>query len=56
MFGYENGLIFPSYISNQKFEDSVDLLIFIDDNKSHYAYIKDFNRLMFYKTKNNNKK
>ena len=27
-----------------------------EGNKSHYVYIKDFNRLMFNKTKNGNKK
>ena len=34
----------------------MDLLLIFDENKSHYAYIKDFNRLMFNKTKNKNKK
>ena len=56
MFGYENGLVFPIYVSDQKFEDSMDLLLLIDDDKSHYVYIKDFNRFMFHKTKNKNKK
>ena len=57
VFGYENGLVFPICISNQKFEDSIDLLLLIDDNdKLHYAYINDFDRFMFYKTKNKNKK
>ena len=27
-----------------------------DENKSHYVYIKDFNRLMYNKTKSMNKK
>ena len=56
VFGYENELVFPVYISHQKSEDSMDLLLLIDDNKSHYVYIKDFNRFMFQKTKNKNKK
>ena len=56
MFRYENRLIFPIFISDQKFEDSIDLLLLIDDDKSHYVYIKDFNRFMFHKTKNKNKK
>ena len=42
VFGYENGLVFPIYVSGQKFKDSMDLLLLIDDNKSHYVYIKDF--------------
>ena len=37
---YENELIFPIYISNQKLEDSaelrpMDLLLLIDNDKSH---------------------
>ena len=34
----------------------MDSLLLIDDEKLHYVYIKDFNRFMFHKTKNNNKK
>ena len=56
VFGYENELVFPIYVSDQKFEDSMDLLLLIDDDKSHYVYIKDFNRFMFHKTKNKSKK
>ena len=54
--GYENGLVFTIFVSDQKFEDSMDLLLLIDDDKSHYVYIKDFNRFMFHKTKAKNKK
>ena len=56
MFGYENKLIFPVYISDQTFKSSIDLLLLIDDDKSHYVYIKYFNTFMFHKTKNKNKK
>ena len=31
-----------------EFEDSMDLLLLIDDDKSHYAYIKDLDRFMFH--------
>ena len=34
----------------------MDLLLLINDDKSHYVYIKDFDRFMFHKTKNKNKK
>ena len=34
----------------------MDLLLVIDGNKSHYVYVKDFDRFMFHKTKNKNKK
>ena len=56
VLGYENGLVFPIFVSDQKFEDSIDLFLPIDDDKSHYVCIKDFNRFMFHKTKNKNKK
>ena len=29
MFGYENELVFPIYVSNQKFEYSMDLLLLL---------------------------
>ena len=45
IFGYENGLIFPIYISEQKFENSIDLLLLIDNDKSH-VYIKNFDRFV----------
>ena len=56
VFWYENRQTFPIYVSDQKFENSMDLLLVIDENKSHYVYIKDFDRFMFHKTKNKNKK
>ena len=56
MFCYENELVFPIYVSNQKFENSMDLSLLIDDDKSHDVYIKDFNTFMFHKIKNKNKK
>ena len=46
VFGYENGLIYPVYVSDQKFQNFIDLLLITDENKSHYVYIKDFNRFM----------
>ena len=56
MFGYENWMVFPIYVSDQKFEGSIDLLLLTDDDKSHYVYIKDYDRFMFHKTKYKNKK
>ena len=55
LFCYENKLTFPIYISDQKFENSMDLVHVTNENKSHYVHIKDFNRFTFHKTKNNNK-
>ena len=48
VFGYENKLVFPVYISDQTFKSSIDLLLLINDDKSNYVYIKDFNTFMFH--------
>ena len=34
----------------------MDLLLIINENKSHYVCIKDFDRFMFHKTKHRNKR
>ena len=44
-------LVYPVHILDQKFEDFMDLLLIMDDNKSYYVYIKNFNRFMSTKTK-----
>ena len=56
VFCYENRLNYPIHVSGEKLSDCVDLLLIFDENKSRYVYIKDFNRFMFNKTKNKNKK
>ena len=56
VFGYENGLVFPIFVSDEKFEDSMDLMLLIDDDKSHYMCIEDLDRFMLHKTKTKNKK
>ena len=40
----------------QKIEDSIVFLLLIHGDQFHYVYIKDFDRVMFHKTKNKNKK
>ena len=56
VFCDENDLVFPIYVSNKKFRNSIDLLLLINDDQSHYVYIKYFERFMFRKTKNKKKK
>ena len=56
VFCYENKMTLPIYVSDKKCEDSIDLLLEIDGDKSHYVYIMDFNRFVFHKTKNRNRK
>ena len=40
VFCYENKLVFPIYISDQKFENSMNFLLVTDGDMSHYVYIK----------------
>ena len=47
VFGYEDKAVLPVHLSNQSFNDTLDLLLI----SNHYVYIKDFNRLMFNKNK-----
>ena len=56
IFCYKNKLTDPVHISDQKFKNSMDLLIISDTIKSHYMYIKNLNKFMFNKTKSKNKK
>ena len=56
MFGYNNGLVFSINVSDQKFEDCMGLLLLIDNDKSHYVYIKDLDRFMFHKPKTKKQK
>ena len=53
VFGYENELVFPIYLLYQKFKYSMDLLLLIGYDQSHYVYIKD---LWFTKQKIKKKK
>ena len=50
-FVMKTNWLFQFNISNQKFENSMDLLLVTDGNILHYVYIKDFDRFMFHKTK-----
>ena len=56
VFCYENKATFSIYVSDQKFENLFYLLLVTNENKSHYVYIKDFDRFIFCKIKNKNEK
>ena len=45
VFGYENK-VYPLYISKNFFDRILNLLLITEKDKSRYAFIKDFNRLM----------
>ena len=52
VFGYDNGQASPIYISKEKYEMELDLLLI----QEHYVLIKDFNRFMYNKTKHKERK
>ena len=49
-FGYENK-VHPLYISKKSYDQTRNLLLITEKDKSHYVFIKDFNRLMLSRTK-----
>ena len=51
VFCYVNKVVYPVYLSDECFNDSMDLLLISNGFTSHYVFIKDFNRLMFNKNK-----
>ena len=57
VFGYENK-VFPLYVSKKSNEQVLNILLISNEEKSHYVFIKDFNRLMYseVKLKNQHKK
>ena len=55
VFGYENK-VYPLYISKKSYDQMLNLLLITEQGKSHYVFIKDFNRLMFSRTKHKDKK
>ena len=51
VFGYEEKQPYPIYISKEKHEDHMELLLITKDENKHYVLIKDFNKFMFNQTK-----
>ena len=56
IFGYENEKVYPLYRSKYDYSDKCDMLLINKGNTNHYVWIKDFNRLMYNKTKHANRK
>ena len=50
VFGYENK-VFSLRVSKISNEQVLNVLLISNDGKSHYVYIKDFNRLVYSKVK-----
>ena len=56
VFGYENRQPYPIYVSKEKYEDCINLLLITEEKNKHYVLIKDFNSFMFNKTKHKERK
>ena len=56
LFGYEEKQKFPIYISKEKYQDHMELLLITEGENKHYVLIKDFNKFMFNQTKHEHRK
>ena len=56
VFSYSNGVIFPIYVSRERNEDMLNLLLLTKTAGRHYILIKDFNTFMHNITKHSGKK
>ena len=56
VFSYEDKIVCRVYVSKKNYDDAMNLLMIREDDKSHYVYVKDFNRLMFNVNKHKEKK
>ena len=46
VFRYENRQVYPIYLTEENFEDHMELLLLVNEDKSHYVYIKNFSTFM----------
>ena len=56
VFGYENKQPYPIYVSKEKYEDHMELLLVTKNENKHYVLIKDFNKFMYNQTKHEHRK
>ena len=56
VFCYENGLTYPVYLTDQKFGDSMDLVLISDENNAIMCILKILTDLCVIKQKNKNEK
>ena len=56
VFGYENKQKYPIYVSKEKYEDCMNLLLITENENKHYVLIKDFNKFMYDITNNKKRK
>ena len=56
VFGYENKQPYPIYVSKEKYDNQMNLLLITEDKNKHYVLIEDFNRFMYNQTKHKESK
>ena len=56
VFGYENKQPYPIFVSKEKYDRQMNLLLITEDKNKHYVLIKDFNRFMYNQTKHKERK
>ena len=56
VFGYEDKQFYPIFVSQGSNEKVLNLLLVTEGEKKHYVLIKDFNSLMYNKTKHRERK
>jgi hypothetical protein len=54
VFGYDRGNIYPIHLTKERFMRHVDLLVISNGQRSHYCWIKNFNRLLAYQNSDRN--
>ena len=56
VFGYEEGKPYPFYLSKERFDSCLNLLLITEGEVKHYCLIKDFNKFMYNQTKHEHRK
>ena len=56
VFSYEEKQPYPIYVSKEKYENHIELLLVTKDENKHYVLIKDFNKFMYNQTKHKERK
>ena len=56
VFGYEENQPYPIYVSKEKFNSCLNLLLITEGEVGHYCLLKDFNKFMYNQTKHKGRK
>ena len=56
VFGYENKQPYPIFVSKEKYDRRMNLLLITENENKHYVLIEDFNRFMYNQTKHKERK